>query len=315
MKRIVTDCSAVMPQHMHHRSDHSIVITTVEVGKIYKMSSGTRHLARKLDYCKLQETETRDRYQRRLDEKLRVFRGAREQHLSAAECWYRSIKQALEEAAAEILPPAPQRVGGNIKYTSDRVLSELSTQQRKLTTKIYGRSRKSRESRSTIKKRRSTIFKALRRRQTELQELRLSQLATKLEEHSESHKVWEWLRQIKKTQYSKLVIRLEDGTEVKRDEDKVDILTRHYRNVFVAANSEPVASIEDDVFPFDGRVSTEEVVRAVATLRNQRAVGPDGIPGELVKYGGPVLAQQLALFYSHIMEQSETVLELKQGYL
>jgi hypothetical protein len=244
-----------------------------------------------------------------------VFRGAREQHLSAAECWYRNIKKALEEAAEEILPPAPQRVGGNIKYTSDRVLSELSTQQRKLTTKIYGRSRKSRESRSTIKKRRSTIFKALRRRQTELQERRLSQLATKLEEHSESHKVWEWLRQIKKTQYSKLVIRLDDGTEVKRDEDKVDILTRHYRNVFVAANSEPVASIGEVVLPFDSRISADEVARAMATLRSQRAVGPDGIPGELVKYGGQALAQQLALFYNHVVEQNETVLELKQGYL
>ena len=76
-----------------------------------------------------------------------------------------------------------------------------------------------------------------------------------------------------------------------------------------------MASIGEEVLPFDSRVSSEEVARAVATLRSQRAVGPGGVPGELVKCGGPAVAQQLALLYSHIVEQSETVLELKQGYL
>ena len=198
VKRIVASCSAVVPQHVQHRSGHSAVVTAVEVGKVHKVSCGKRYLAAKLDYCRLQEPEVRDRYQRDLEEKLRALRGAGDQGVSAAECWYRSTKKALEEAAEETLPPAPQRVGGSTKYTSGRRLSELSVQQRQLTTKTYGRSRKSREARVKLKKRRSLVLKEVRSRQKELQEKRLAHLAAKLEESSDSHKVWEWVRQTKR---------------------------------------------------------------------------------------------------------------------
>ena len=66
---------------------------------------------------------------------------------------------------------------------------------------------------------------------------------------------------------------------------------------------------------FRRKIEVQEVEDAIATLRNKRAVGPDGIPGELIKYGGQIMAQHLALLYNHIMEHDQSVQELKMGTL
>ena len=155
----------------------------------------------------------------------------------------------------------------------------------------------------------------MRQRQKELHEERLNQLATNLEEHSDSYKVWEWTRYMTKTKLNRLILKTEDDKEIKMDEEKAEILTQHYSKSFVAEGVQPVLPIMESGLLFRRKIEVQEVEDAMATLRNKRAVGPDGIPGELIKYGGQIMAQHLDLLYNHIMEHDQSVQELKMGTL
>jgi hypothetical protein len=56
------------------------------------------------------------------------------------------------------------------------------------------------------------------------------------------------------------------------------------------------------------------VIEATKKLRNGRAVGPDGMPGELLKYGSTELHMQMAQIFNEMFEKGED-LELGQGTL
>jgi hypothetical protein len=66
--------------------------------------------------------------------------------------------------------------------------------------------------------------------------------------------------------------------------------------------------------PLNRPIATNEVTRATNSLRNGRAVGPDGIAGELLKYGNETLHKEIADILNQKFTKGED-LELGRGTL
>ena len=62
-------------------------------------------------------------------------------------------------------------------------------------------------------------------------------------------------------------------------------------------------------------VTEEEVASVAAALRNRRAVGPDKLVSELLKYGGAKLHRLLADLINQIFREHSSIVELKAGIL
>ena len=60
--------------------------------------------------------------------------------------------------------------------------------------------------------------------------------------------------------------------------------------------------------------TAQEFAKATNELRYGRAVGPDGIPGELLKYGSNILYQQIAGILNQMFEKGEDI-QLRRGTL
>ncbi|XP_077862562.1 uncharacterized protein LOC144344539, partial [Saccoglossus kowalevskii] len=49
-------------------------------------------------------------------------------------------------------------------------------------------------------------------------------------------------------------------------------------------------------------ITLQEIIHATRKLKNNKATGPDGIPGELLKYSNKIVKQALQQMYNHILE-------------
>ena len=83
-----------------------------------------------------------------------------------------------------------------------------------------------------------------------------------------------------------------NGKAVLGPGEKADRIAEHYTGKFSPTAAEPaVTPFTGTPKPFDKPISTADVASAMSRLKNQRSCGPDDIPAELVKYGGPALAE------------------------
>ena len=116
-------------------------------------------------------------------------------------------------------------------------------------------------------------------------------------------------------------LRSKDGTRLHKS--NVEILARwkeHFEELF---NRNPVIdnSVLEEIphFPVDDTLSEpptlEEVSKAVSLMKNNKAAGPDNIPAEIFKSGGPLLIFQLHQLILKIWESEEIPEDFKNGII
>ncbi|KAJ8524821.1 hypothetical protein ON010_g16295 [Phytophthora cinnamomi] len=76
------------------------------------------------------------------------------------------------------------------------------------------------------------------------------------------------------------------------------MIKQHFQEQFADPTRTPVAP-DGLARPLDNPISADELERAFKRLHNRRALGPDDIPAELLKYGATTLAQPLADILNH----------------
>ena len=318
--RLVSNCKAIMPGLFQHRSDHSVVEMSVEVGALYKMSARKRSDREKRNMQVLQDPEVKEQYQAAVARRLERIPSILEEG-KVVEA-YRAVKEAVKEAAAVVLPPADRRICGRVRYMSDNILAELRSRQRKLTVKIYGKSTRTAEQIKNLKGKRKEIFKEMRKRMSTLYTMKMNQLAEEVCQGGETRAVYEYARYMQKSATKvgfKLIVPLRGQVsqhmEVRDTDVKIREVTKYFSEFFKSTAGDTQGQWSGDPRPLVRPVAVAEIAQAAACLRNKRALGPDEMEGELLKYGGPELYRVIAEVVNGIFEKHESIEELKHGYI
>ena len=145
MLTLFSDARSFMPCLFTHRSDHSMVVASVLVGRVYKLPKTHRRTEKPRDHRALsgpKSEETREKFQESVECQLQHITLSEEATgtYGDAEKFYSDIKNALNTAAATTLSLAPRRVNEHVKYLEDPTLSQLSKSQQRLLQRIYGKS-------------------------------------------------------------------------------------------------------------------------------------------------------------------------------
>ena len=160
---------------------------------------------------------------------------------------------------------------------------------------------------------RNQIFKQIRKRAQQLNEVRVEQLATEMEANKGNRKVFEIARVLSKHQdssfslYGKSHERMHEVTEI------IKAVTRHYSKFFARDGATPLPQWRGEPRELTKIITGAEVTEAAKRLRNNRALGPDDVAEELIKYGGEKIHEELAKTYNGIFEKHEKVAELNEG--
>merc|ERR1711991_542554 len=174
-------------------------LSSTLISLLYKMSTlsrGKRRVAARRDVSQLLQAEVKRKYQEAVHRKLTPLVG---NSPIATNARYQQIKIALTEAANEVLPRAPSRIRGKLRHFDDVVIDRLSNRQLNLTESIYNRSR-SQQKNKRLRRKRSRIFKQIRKRMQQLTEAKVEQLATEMEQANGNRRAFEIARVLTKHQ-------------------------------------------------------------------------------------------------------------------
>jgi K+/H+ antiporter YhaU regulatory subunit KhtT len=202
----------------------------------------------------------------------------------------------------------------------DKILIELSKEQRKLTARIYQHgigkgSERNITKQNRLKKIRNKIFRKIKARRKELELDKFTEITDKIQHNSHIIQAYEATRLLRKQKVQRLRLQDEEGNEIRDVKHKLEDITKFYKDFFTRQGEEKLNPWRGDPRPLDNYITADEVGYAVRSLRNNRAVGPDNIPGELYKYGGKELIKEIANLVNSIFECHESVKQIKEGYL
>lgn len=297
---------------MATRSDHSMVVASIQLSALYKLAPVKRNQQRPRDLRLLAtNSELRTDYENVVSGALTS--NSTEENLTAR---YEQIKKILTESAAETLPVAPRKEQGKIRLFDDSTMRDLSKQQRKLTKALYKlKGKKTRTRRQRIKTERNRIFKKLKERQRILKENHMQKIATELEENKGNSTAFEFARIMSKNTTTLFSLEDEDTAELFDKQQRHDAVFNWYKSFFNREDAEALDPWRGEARALATPINTEEIQEAASRLRNRRALGPDAIAGELIKYGGNTLHEIIANMINNIFERHETISEIKEGYL
>ena len=244
-----------------------------------------------------------DAYEKTLGEKITTSRSHQHQ-ISAVIRWQaltESIKSAARETVGTIDP----------KVKRDETLDKLSEEQKHLRVEMNNSNcpETKRELKTERNKVMNKIHEHLKKRQIEELESKTSEI----ESLKDGARMFQAVRELTRSKPTALIVKNKDGEVVAQPEEAAEQVAGHFKSLFF---DEQMSANEQDpkIGPLNNQITNREVERALRKLKNGRATGPDGIPGELLKYSDPLLHQEIAEKLNIMLENGEDF-ELGKGTL
>jgi len=297
---------------MLHRSDHAMVVMRIELGNLCKMRRIRCSGIPRRDYTKLAEDEAmRTSYEAMVAEKLEAYGDGE----ISVDQRYERLKTVVKEAAVAILPAVPQSKNGELKFLDDPILNELSHEQRKLSNKIYHPGLRNAAKVRQLRRYRSAIYAEMRMRVKALEEQKAADLAKRLVESKGNRKLFEVQRLMSKSKRQQLRLQDAQGHEFTEAAQMIKPLKVYYEGFFSREGDTPLSQWRGAARPLRNQITVMDVGLAAGKLGNGRAIAPDLMAAEQIKYGGIRAWEDAAKILNGIFERHESVPELKLGYL
>jgi len=261
-------------------SDHKMVIADMEffgIFKIYDAKSKKKMSQLPLAVQKLSNVETKAKYQAVLKEELTQFdTQPSETHQTSPHL------TTWEQTTKAMTKAAESTVGRMHRSTSGRLL--LPNEE-------------------VAKLERNRIMHKIRNIQRDDANKRIDVLAEAVESAPDSAKMFVAASAMKTTTRQPLVVQTGDGHVLVNDSEKVTCVREHFAKQFSSDTEDSVD--KPPAHQLITPIQPGEVVKAALRLKNQKASGPDDIPGELLKYGCNELSTVVATLINTCIESGD----------
>ena len=237
-----------------------------------------------------------------------------------------SVNDVIKQAAEHAAPAACNRQTRG-RYR-DSILSRLSEEQmqlRELQRKLTATGKD--EAAAQVKVQRNILQHEIRWHVADLDKRKQEELAINIarscRDPAALHKAVKTLVHGKPK--NEVYVNDEDDNMIRNPSQKVERVKDYFADQFNNTGLNHVKGIkpqlsepfpEPEPGPLDKPITSEEVKRAAKSLKNGRAVGPDELPAELIRYGPDVLYKILAgILYRGFKEAKVGELGIGQGIL
>ena len=190
------------------------------------------------------------------------------------------------------------------------ILEKLSEEQKELRIKIANTQCDTQQ--KCLKTARNKILDQIHNRVHQINEDEIESRSAEIESLKDSAQMFQAVRELIRGKPKALIVKNSANETIADPKEAAETIVKHFSNLFFDPQIEEV--IESDKKPLDKPITTTEVAQALKKIRNGRAVGPDGIPGELLKYGPVTLHASIANIFNQMFEEGEQ-LELGRGTL
>jgi hypothetical protein len=166
------------------------------------------------------------------------------------------------------------------------------------------------------KKERTFLFNAIRKRTRFLRKEELKRVISEMGSTPVAARRHEILRQIRLKQHTKGFELLNaEGGLTQSPHALIEMVSKHYLQFFNPATMTNVDPWGHYSGALDNPIQAPEFSAALRRSHNGRAAGPDGIPTELLKYGGDAIPRQLSDIVNSIYSNHSSASFLGEGTL
>jgi hypothetical protein len=230
---------------------------------------------------------------------------SRSSNISSFDMWCK-IRSELKTTAKETVGTIEKRT-----FTPHcPILDQLSAEQLKL--RLQADCTTDPETKKKLKRRRNKVLVRIKDRIQLLEHRDLDERTSQIERLKDNAQVFQAVRELTSSRPNKLVVKNENGAIAGQPEEAAAIVAKHFASLFYSDNANALNTHKAG--PLATPITAAEVSMAAAKLSNGRAVGPDGVAGEMLKYGGTELHQCMADIFNRMIERGEQ-LELGAGTL
>ena len=219
-------------------------------------------------------------------------------------------------SAISSLPAKPPRLHGRVEYSTDSLIQEWSRQQKDLRLAIERKAPQS--SQNTIRdlrRLRHSVVRAIKKRLQVLRNQRIASIAQELNATPDSQRRFQAARLLRRQTHQPFTLLDEHHNCSTQPAKLIELVADHYRAFFNPAGLQPVDMWGSHHGGLLHPITTAEVAQAKGKLRNGRACGDDGIPAELLKYGGTGVDEMLTIAFNQSLIHREVLPALGSGLL
>jgi hypothetical protein len=288
-------------------SDHRLVVTTTTILPNFKRTFGQKAQTRQDKYNNhllVNDETTRERYQQELGKRVSEI-ASQSSNISSFDMWCK-IRSEIKTTAKETVGIIEKRT----RTPHCPILDQLSAEQLKL--RLQADCTPDPETKKKLKKRRNKVLVRIKDRIQLLEHQDLDERTSQIERLKDNAQMFQAVRELTSSRPNKLVVKNENGAIAGQPEEAAEIVAKHFASLFHSDNASALTTREAG--PLATPITAAEVSAATAKLSNGRAVGPDGVAGEMLKYGGTELHQCMADIFNKMIERGEH-LELGAGTL
>lgn len=251
----------------------------------------------------LQDTSTRDLYQKRLTNTLSLNKPSEN-----IEEEYNYIKNCIHKIAAEALGENKSRKRNKKQppWLTDEVKALIKEK-----NQLYGKylANKNDANRLTYKTKNRELRNKIKTEKNTQWEKTCNHINTYIA-GAQSTEVWQTIKNLKtKNQDRALTI-----IDLKTWKDHYETLLSEKRDEWKEHETDILNSIQNDNSKYT-IIELEELNKCLAEMKNGRAPGPGDIPAELIKYGGLVLTERLRYLMNLCLRKHKTPKEWKESII
>ena len=299
---------------MTHRSDHKLVMACIDFSKRYKLYKEKHRRQKHLNTNSLVcSSDTQVSYRNYLDVAINNTKMS-DQFTTADtaqrfDMLFENVKCAAESTVGYSDPVRKRH------HSSDSAIVEMSTERKRLLQLLNTNENKDRTAlRSKINKLSHNIKKRLKNLKTQL----ANSIADTINNTDDSRRMFEAVRQLSNKNKKSVSVFVHNDSDqfVNNNVDKCKIVREYFQQHYTSSDSEP--AIEPFVGtpqPLMNPITTEEVAFAARRLKNNKALGPDGIPNEFLKFASHAFHDTFAQLINESFEKHEHVPSFTEGYL
>lgn len=268
-------------------SDHRLIITTLNFKAIHRVRYRELIIPpqpqEKLQFDRVHKDisilgtneDLKTNYQQSITEDIQSYTPEQREDLNTL---YSELTKTLIKAVTRVCPNKPDPLSKKVQFSGDPLLQTWSIQRKLIQKKLI---RTSKNRRNNLTHIRNILQKNITSRINYLQNEKLNHIAKTLEENKGNKRCFEAQRLLKRHSYTAFQLIDENGNMLHNPTQLIPLVHDWYTKIFSQQGIGPPQCWDGEPRPLSHPITPEEVSIGASKLKNGRAIGPDGLEGEL----------------------------------
>ena len=149
-----------------------------------------------------------------------------------------------------------------------------------------------------------------------IRERNIDEIINEIDSAPHDMKMYKSIKRLKtSTQKKNIIVHDDEGKNIINEKAKYQAVKKHFQQQLYDEKAIKIEQFEGEPKSLMKKITAEEVNNALKRMSNNRAVGEDGIPAELLKYGSNTLMGDIASILNRIFEEHVETINVGKSIL